>query len=74
MTHKLNIIIEENEDGFYAYCPELKGCQSQGDTLEEVQNNIQEAVELYLETLTESEKQELIQKKVTTMTLEVSVA
>ncbi len=74
MSYKLNIIIEEDEDGFYAYCPELKGCQSQGDTLEEVQNNIQEAVELYLETLSKSEKQELIQKKVTTMTLEVSVA
>ena len=72
--YKLNIIIEEDENGFYAYCPELKGCQSQGDTLEEVQNNIQEAVELYLETLSESEKQELVQKKVTTMTLEVSVA
>ncbi len=74
MSYKLNIIIEEDEDGFYAYCPELKGCQSQGDTLEEVQNNITEAVELYLETLSESERQEVIQKKVTTMTLEVSVA
>ena len=74
MSYKLNIIIEEDEDGFYAYCPELKGCQSQGDTLEEVQNNIQEAVELYLETLSESEKQELLLKKVTIMTLEVSVA
>ena len=60
MSYKLNIIIEEDEDGFYAYCPELKGCQSQGDTLEEVQHNIQEAVELYLETLSASEKQELI--------------
>ncbi len=74
MSYKLNIIIEEDEDGFYAYCPELKGCQSQGDTLEEVQNNIQEAVELYLETLSASEKRELLLKKVTTMTLEVSVA
>lgn len=74
MSHKLNIIIEEDVDGFYAYCPELKGCQSQGDTLEEVQNNITEAVELYLETLSEHEKQELLQKKVTTMTLEVSIA
>ena len=36
IVYKLNIIIEEDEDGFYAYCPELKGCQSQGDTLEEV--------------------------------------
>jgi predicted RNase H-like HicB family nuclease len=74
MPYKLNIIIEEDEDGFYAYCPELKGCQSQGDSLEEVQTNIQEAVELYLETLSDIEKKELLQKKVTTMTLEVSVA
>ncbi|MEL7010785.1 MAG: type II toxin-antitoxin system HicB family antitoxin [Cyanobacteria bacterium J06648_1] len=55
MSYKLNIIIEEDEDGFYAYCPELKGCQSQGNTLEEVQNNIQEAIELYLGTLSASE-------------------
>ncbi len=73
MSYKLNIIIEEDKDGFYAYCPELRGCQSQGDTLEEAQNNIQEAVELYLETLSESEKQKLLLKKVTTMTLEVLV-
>jgi predicted RNase H-like HicB family nuclease len=74
MSYKLNIIIEEDDDGFYAYCPALKGCQSQGDTLEEVQTNITEAIELYLETLSEHEKQELLQKKVITMTLEVSVA
>ena len=74
MSYKLNIIIEEDEDGFYAYCPELKGCQSQGNTLEEVQSNITEAVELYLETLSQDVKQELLQKKVTTMILEVSVA
>ncbi|MEM8674968.1 MAG: type II toxin-antitoxin system HicB family antitoxin [Cyanobacteria bacterium P01_G01_bin.67] len=74
MVYKLNIIIEEDEDSFYAYCPELKGCQSQGDTLEEVQTNITEAIELYLETLSKNEKQKLLQKKVTTMTLEVSVA
>ena len=63
---KLYIIIEEDKDGFYAYCPELKGCQSQGDTLEEVQNKIAEAIELYLETLLDIEKQQLLQKKVTT--------
>ena len=56
MSYKLNIIIEEDEDGFYAYCPELKGCQSQGDTLKEVRANITEAVELYLETLSEDKK------------------
>ncbi|MEM7590545.1 MAG: type II toxin-antitoxin system HicB family antitoxin [Cyanobacteria bacterium P01_A01_bin.83] len=62
MSYKLNIVIEEDEDGFYAYCPELKGCQSQGDTLEEVQANITEAVELYIETLSKDEKQELLRQ------------
>ncbi len=25
-----------DEFGYYAYCPELKGCHTQGDTLDEV--------------------------------------
>lgn len=74
MSYKVNIIIEKDEDGYYAYSPELEGCQSQGDTLEEVKANIKEAVELYLETLSDLEKQKLLQKEVLTMTLEVQVA
>jgi predicted RNase H-like HicB family nuclease len=46
----VNIIIEKDEDEYYAYAPALKGCQSQGNSLEEVNANIKEAVELYLET------------------------
>lgn len=74
MPYKVNVIIEKDEDGYYAYSPELEGCQSQGDTLEEVKSNIKEAVELYLETLSVLEKQKLFQKEVLTMTLEVQVA
>ena len=50
------MVIEKDEDGFYAYCPNLEGCQSQGDTFEEVLANIREATELYLETLDEEER------------------
>ncbi|MBD0263763.1 MAG: type II toxin-antitoxin system HicB family antitoxin [Tolypothrix sp. Co-bin9] len=74
MLYKANIIIEKDEDGYYAYCPELPGCQSQGDSLEEVRENIKEAVELYLETLSEAEKQALLNKEILTITLEVQVA
>ncbi len=59
MAYKVSFVIEKDEYGYYAYCPELPRCQSQGDSLEEVQANIKEAVELYIETLSESEKQEL---------------
>lgn len=56
MFYKVNVVIEKDEDGYYAYCPSLEGCQTQGDSLEEVTANIQEAVELYLETLSPEEK------------------
>ncbi len=74
MTYKINVVVEKDADGYYAYCPDLKGCQTQGDSLEEVQANIQEAVELYLETLSDEEKQELLHRETLTMTLEVNVA
>ena len=48
MTRKASVIIEKDEHGFYAWCPELKGCQSQGDSIEETMANIKEAIELYL--------------------------
>lgn len=43
-------IIEKDEDGYYvAEVPDLKGCYTQGRTLEEVLKNIKEAIELCLE-------------------------
>jgi predicted RNase H-like HicB family nuclease len=74
MAYRLTAVIEKDSDGYYAYCPELEGCQSQGETLEEAQANIQQAIELYLETLSEVEREGLLQREVTTMTLEVQVA
>ncbi len=51
MSGKLTILIEEDDYGFYAYCPQLKGCQSQGDTYDEAYHGITEAIELYLESI-----------------------
>jgi predicted RNase H-like HicB family nuclease len=71
MSHKVSIVIEKDEHGFYAYCPELEGCQSQGDSLEEILANIKEAIELYLETLPEDEKKAALSKEILTTTIEV---
>ena len=56
MTGKVSVVIEQDEQGCYAWCPELKGCQSQGKTVEETLVNIREAIELFLETLTDDER------------------
>ena len=74
MSYKVSIVIEKDECGYYAYCPELDGCHSQGDSLEEVIANIREAIELYLETLPEDEIRESLSKEILTTTLEVRVA
>ena len=73
MSYKVTAIIEKDEHGYYAYCPELEGCQTQGDTLEEVLDNIKEAIELYLETLTEDEIRMFLSKEILTTSLEVNV-
>ncbi|MBR8827838.1 MAG: type II toxin-antitoxin system HicB family antitoxin [Gomphosphaeria aponina SAG 52.96 = DSM 107014] len=71
---EIAIIIEKDEYGYYAYCPQLEGCQSQGDSLEEIKTNIQEAIELYLSVLTEEEKESLLLKEISIMKMEVKVA
>jgi len=72
-SYKVSVIIEKDKYGYYAYCPELEGCQTQGDSLEEVLNNIKEAIELYLETLSKDEIKTFLSKEILTTSLEVRV-
>ena len=72
MTRKASVVIEKDEHGFYAWCPELKGCQSQGDTLEETLANIKEAIELYLETVPADERNALLSREILTTAVEVN--
>jgi len=49
---KYRVIVEQDEDGvFVAEVPALPGCIAQGTTRKEVLENIQEAIEAYLESL-----------------------
>ncbi|MBI4674230.1 MAG: type II toxin-antitoxin system HicB family antitoxin [Chloroflexi bacterium] len=50
--HRYAVILEQGEDGYIvAHVPALRGVISQGKTRQEALNNIQEAIELHLETL-----------------------
>jgi len=52
VTYHYTIILERQADGgFHAYCPTLKGCHSQGDSLDEALENIREAIEAYLQSM-----------------------
>ena len=44
------VIIEQDEDDYYVgYVPSIRGCHTQGKTLDELMKNIKEAIELCLE-------------------------
>ena len=49
--YNFSIIIEHDKDGYFAFCPKLQGCYSQGNTYEEAMENIKDAVKLHAEDL-----------------------
>lgn len=63
MAYKLTTVIERDVDGYFVYVPELPGCVSQGDTLDEAEANIQEATEGYLSVMSEAERAQLHMKE-----------
>ncbi|OGR06966.1 MAG: hypothetical protein A2511_17275 [Deltaproteobacteria bacterium RIFOXYD12_FULL_50_9] len=71
---QFNAIIEHDQDGFFAYIPGLKGCVSQGNTLEETLVNIKEALELFLADMDEDEKKLSIKKDYFITPIEVDLA
>jgi predicted RNase H-like HicB family nuclease len=56
MMYKFEIIIywSDEDQAFIAEAPELPGCIAHGDSNEEALHNINEAIELWLETAKES--------------------
>ncbi len=47
------VVIEKSERNYSAYVPDLPGCVSVGDTLDEVKSEIREAIAFHLEGLRE---------------------
>ena len=43
------VVIERGENNLSAYVPDLPGCITTGKTVEEIEHNIREAIELHLE-------------------------
>ncbi len=50
---KYLIILEKTSTGYSAYSPDLPGCVSAGDTAEETEANMREAIEFHIEGMRE---------------------
>ncbi|MBN2535683.1 MAG: type II toxin-antitoxin system HicB family antitoxin [Spirochaetales bacterium] len=49
MKYRFAVVIEKDKDGYFAFCPELDGCFTQGDSYEEIVENIKDAIKLHIE-------------------------
>ncbi|MCG8585290.1 MAG: type II toxin-antitoxin system HicB family antitoxin [Pirellulales bacterium] len=49
MASQFTAIIEQSEEWFIAYCPEIPGANGQGKTKEEAVESLSEAISLILE-------------------------
>lgn len=71
MKRSFTALIEHESGGYVALCPELD-VASQGDTVEEAKANLIEAVELFLETASQSEIEERLHEDVFVTRVEVT--
>ena len=64
MTRKLTATIEREADGYVALCPEVD-VVSQGDTVSEARDNLEEALGLFFETASAEEVEARLRDEIT---------
>jgi predicted RNase H-like HicB family nuclease len=72
MTRQFTAIIEREDDGFVALCPELD-IASQGDTIEAARANLKEALQLFFETASPEEVRQRLHEEVYVTQVEVAL-
>lgn len=71
--YNFSIIIEHDGNGYFASCPELQGCYSQGATYEETRENIKDAIRLHIADRVASKEEIPSEKSIGLSTVEVAV-
>ena len=69
---ELTAVIERDGDGFVALCPEVD-VASQGSTIQEERPNLEEALELFFETASDTEIRRRLRSEVYVTRIEVPV-
>ncbi len=52
---RVRVCIERDEDGYYAYCPGLKGIHEEGDSIDEATRNAKKSIHVLLQSILEDE-------------------
>ena len=73
VSYRFSVVIEKDKDGYFAFCPELQGCYTQGDTYEEILVRIKDAIRLQLEDRIEAGEETPQAEAVSITSLEICV-
>jgi predicted RNase H-like HicB family nuclease len=72
-NYRFSVVVERDKDGYFAFCPELQGCYTQGDSYEDALENIKDAIRLHVaDRLSKSEEMPQIES-ISLTSLEVAV-
>jgi predicted RNase H-like HicB family nuclease len=55
-VYRFLVIIEKGHQGYGAYAPYLPGCVAVGDTQEEIEKNMREAIVMHLQEMLEDQE------------------
>ena len=72
-NYHVSVIVEKDKNGYFAFSPDLKGCYTQGDTYEEVIENIKDAIRLHIEDRLADGEKLTLPDTVSLTSLEVAV-
>lgn len=72
-TYHFAAIIEKDEDGYFAFCPDLQGCYTSGETFEEARANLADAIRLHIEDRFAQGEEIKISDSVNLTTVEIAV-
>ena len=72
-TYRFPIMIEKDEEGYFALCPELQGCYTQGSTYEDILENIKDAIRLHVNDRLDNGEEVPQAQSVSFTSLEVAV-
>jgi predicted RNase H-like HicB family nuclease len=73
VNYHISVIVEKDKDGYFAFSPDLKGCYTQGESYEEVIENIRDAIRLHIEDRLADGEQIALPETVSLTSLEVAV-
>jgi predicted RNase H-like HicB family nuclease len=72
-NYHISVIVEKDKDGYFAFSPDLQGCYTQGESYEEVIENIRDAIRLHIEDRLADGEQIALPETVSLTSLEVAV-